>query len=38
MYVYLRAIINFYNVKDNNNTKKIKIIMILVIKSSLKPY
>jgi len=39
---YLRAKINFYNIKDNNNTIKLinflKIIMIFFIKSSSKPY
>jgi len=40
---YLGAIINFYNIKGNNNTKKknqlqINFIMIIIIKSSSKPY
>jgi len=40
---YLRAIINFYNIKGKKNTKKINqlkvnFIMIFVIKSSSKPY
>ncbi len=41
---YLRAIIKYYNIEGNNNTKekvnqlKINFIMILKIKSSSKPY